>query len=106
LEHQLDMHNTHQSFASRQRIRERMGDHGNQLIWFTDARPGEPQVDHTPAALKVLHDWIMNIRANPERGIAGNKPIDAVDRCWNTDGTLIAEGDGVWAGVLDDAPAG
>ncbi|MEX2582663.1 MAG: DUF6351 family protein [Gemmatimonadota bacterium] len=106
LEHQLDMHNTQQSFASRQRIAEEMGDHERQLVWFTDARPGQPQVDHTPEALAVLHDWITNIKANPAAGIAGNKPASATDRCWNTDGTLIAEGDGVWAGVLDDRSPG
>jgi hypothetical protein len=106
LEHQLDMHNSHQSFAARQRIDDRMGHHDNQLVWFTDARPGAPQVNHTPYALEVLHDWIMNIKANPERGVGGNKPAAAVDRCWRTDGTLIAEGDDVWAGILDDRPPG
>lgn len=106
LEHQLDMHNTHQSFAARQRIANHGGNGGAQLIWFTDARPGEAQVDHTPLALEVLHEWIMNIRAHPERGVAGNRPESAVDRCWSTDGTLIAEGDDVWAGVLDDAAPG
>lgn len=106
LEHQLDMHNTHQSFAARQRIANHGGNGGAQLIWFTDARPGEAQVDHTPLALEVLHEWIMNIRAHPERGVAGNPPESAVDRCWSTDGTLIAEGDDVWAGVLDDAAPG
>jgi hypothetical protein len=29
-----------------------------------------------------------------------------VDRCFETDGTPIAAGDGVWAGILDDEPAG
>ncbi|HUE97521.1 MAG TPA: DUF6351 family protein, partial [Longimicrobiaceae bacterium] len=106
LEHQLDMHNTQQSFAARQRIEEAMGDHGNQLVWFTDARPGEPQANHTPDALDVLHDWIMNVRANPSAGIAGNRPAEAVDKCWRSDGTLIAVGEAVWDGILDDRPAG
>jgi hypothetical protein len=106
LEHQLDMHNTHQSFAVRERVRRAMGNHDNQVIWFTDARPGAAQVDHTPDALRVLHDWIMNIRADPGAGIAANRPAEAVDRCWTTDGSLIAEGDGVWNGILDDRPAG
>src|SRR5690606_18292219 len=89
-----------------QRIIEAMGHHHNQLIWFTDARPGEPRVDHTMEALDVLHEWIMNIRANPGGGVAGNRPARAVDRCWNSDGSLIAEGDDVWAGILHDAPPG
>lgn len=106
LEHQLDMHNTHQSFAARQRIVDRMGNHDNQLIWFTDARPGAPRSDHTMEAFAVLHEWITNIQANPTAGEGGNKPASAVDRCWTTDGTLLAEGPGVWAGVLDDRPPG
>ena len=44
LEHQLNMHNSHQSFASRQRLLNYDGDASNQLIWFTDARPNGPGV--------------------------------------------------------------
>jgi hypothetical protein len=106
MEHQLDMHNTHQSFAARQRIIDKMGHHENQLVWFTDARPERAQVSQILPAFEVLHHWIMNIKANPEAGIAGNKPPEAVDKCWETDGTLIAAGDDVWAGILDDRPAG
>ena len=54
LEHRLDMHNSHQSFASRQRLLNYDGDASNQLIWFTDARPGTPQSDPTPQAFLVL----------------------------------------------------
>ena len=100
LEEVLDMHNSHQSFAARQRIIDHMGHHDNQLIWFTDARPGTPRADHTMEAFAVLHEWITNIRANPSAGVGANRPASAVDRCWATDGTLIAEGAGVWAGVL------
>jgi hypothetical protein len=106
LEHQLNMHNAIQSFAARARIDRVMGGHENQLIWFVDARPDQPKVDRTAQAFEVLHDWITNIRAHPERGVAGNRPAAAVDRCWSTDGTLIAEGDSVWAGVLDSRAAG
>ena len=40
LEPLLDMHNSHQSFAARQRMLDFDGDASNQVIWFTDARPG------------------------------------------------------------------
>ncbi|MDO6824246.1 DUF6351 family protein [Marinobacter sp. 1_MG-2023] len=116
LEEVLDMHNSHQSFSVRQRIANKMGDADNQVIWFTDARPtdlsdpDEPEPneesDPTVAALEVLHDWLMNMRANPELSIAENKPAAAVDRCYEADGTLIAEGDGVWNGILDNEPEG
>jgi hypothetical protein len=106
LEHQLDMHNSHQSFAARQRIVDAMGHHENQLVWFTDARPDQAETNHTMEAFAVLHDWITNIQANPGAGVGGNKPAEAVDKCWETDGTLIAEGDDVWAGILDDEAPG
>lgn len=106
LEHQLDMHNSHQSFAARQRVVDAMGHHDNQLVWFTDARPGEPQSDQTMEAFAVLHDWITNIQANPEAGIGGNRPAGVSDRCYETGGELIAEGDDVWDGILDDRAPG
>lgn len=116
LEEVLDMHNSHQSFSVRQRIINRMGDAGNQVIWFTDARPtdlsdpSEPEpreeYNQTWMALEVLHDWITNIQRNPHRSIAENRPAEAVDACFNTDGSLIEAGDDVWNGILDDSAPG
>jgi hypothetical protein len=105
LEEQLDMHNSRQSFVSRQRMRDHDGSAGNQVIWFTDARP-EVAFDQTPEALAVIDQWLANIEARPWRGVAGNKPALAVDRCFDTAGTEIARGDHVWDGILDDRPAG
>jgi hypothetical protein len=106
LEHRLDMHNSHQSFASRKRMLNLDGDASNQVIWFTDARPGAAQFDQTPQALAVIDEWLANIRAKPFRGVAANKPAGAVDSCFATDGSLLHSGPGVWAGILDSAPAG
>ena len=106
LEHRLDMHNSHQSFAARQRLLNYDGDASNQLIWFTDARPGAAQFNQTSQAFLVLDRWIENIKANPGKSIAENKPADAKDACFATNGTLIATGDDVWDGILDDDPAG
>lgn len=105
LEHVLDMHNSHQSFSVRQRVRNRMGHSEHQLVWFTDARP-EREFDQTMQALEVLHDWVMNIKANPAGGVAANRPDSAQDACFATDGSLIASGADVWNGVLDDNAAG
>ncbi|MDP2379195.1 MAG: DUF6351 family protein, partial [Pseudohongiella sp.] len=105
LEEELNMHNSHQSFSARQRITNRMGNADNQLIWFTDARPARSH-DQTMQALDVLHDWVMNIKANPEAGVAGNRPAAAVDACFATDGSLIAQGSDVWSGVLDNNEPG
>ncbi|MEO3747938.1 DUF6351 family protein [Plantactinospora sp. B5E13] len=105
LEGQLDMHNAHQSFVSRQRMRDHDGRAGNQVIWFTDARPTEAY-DQTPEALAVIDEWMSNLRTRPWLGVVGNKPALAVDRCFRTDGTEIARGDHVWDGVLDRRAAG
>ena len=105
LEHELDMHNVHQSFVVRQRMEDFAGHADNQVIWFTDARP-EEDFSHVPLALEVIEDWMANIRANPDQSVADNRPALAQDSCFATDGTLIARGDGVWDGALDDAPVG
>jgi hypothetical protein len=108
LEHVLDMHNTHQSFASRKRMLNLDGDASNQVIWFTDARGvgGSERFDQTPEALAVMDEWMRNIRKHPRRSVAKNKPTLAVDRCFDSYGAEIAAGDDVWNGILDDQPAG
>ena len=65
LEDELDMHNTQQSFAARQRMLNADGDAGNQVIWFTDARPAVA-FDQTPMAFEVIDEWMANIAAHPE----------------------------------------
>jgi hypothetical protein len=105
LEHQLDMHHSHQSFATRQRLQRRHDD-DNQVIWFTDARPGAAMFDQTPEAFEVIDEWMANIQSTPWKGVAGNKPPRAVDRCFDTLGNEIAAGDDVWDGVLDANPPG
>jgi hypothetical protein len=105
LEDQLNMHNTHQSFASRQRMLNHDGDARNQVIWFTDARPAAV-FDQTPEALAVMDAWLTGLRTHPERGVAGNKPPLAVDRCFDTQGMPIASGPQVWDGILDHRAPG
>jgi hypothetical protein len=105
LEEELDMHHSHQSFATRSRLRIARGNSDNQVIWFTDARPFVA-FDQTPEAFEVIDEWMANLRANPEQGVAGNKPPRAVDRCFTTLGDEIAAGDDVWDGILDDDPPG
>lgn len=115
LEEVLDMHNSHQSFAARQRIINRMGHADNQVIWFTDGRPttfdtdrdpdgrGRPSDDYdqTWEALEVLDEWVLNIRNNPHKSIAENRPTGAVDSCFDSDGQSLASGHDVWNGILD-----
>ena len=105
LEDELDMHHSHQSFASRQRIIDKHGNADNQVIWFTDARPAVA-FDQTPMAFEVIDEWMANIRAHPEQTVGENRPAAAVDSCFDTGGALLASGEDVWDGVLDDEPAG
>jgi hypothetical protein len=81
------------------------GDASNQVIWFTDARPAR-SFDQTPMALAVMDQWLANLHVHPELGVAGNKPADAVDSCFATNGALIARGARVWNGIIDSAAPG
>lgn len=105
LEEQLNMHNVHQSFASRQRLLNHDGDASNQLIWF--GAPGEEEnYDSTMRAFAVIDQWMANIRSNPEVSVGGNRPARAVDTCFDAEGGVIASGDTVWDGILDDNAPG
>ena len=100
------MHNTHQSFASRQRMLDADGDASNQVIWFTDARPGGGvRPDARGAGGDGRVDGATSGRP-PWTGRRGQQAGAATDRCFTTDGSLIAAGADVWDGILDDKPAG
>jgi len=101
LEDELDMHNSHQSFASRQRLLDFDGDASNQVIWFT-----EPGFDQTPMAFQVIDEWMWTIEARPRRGMNRNKPAAAVDSCFDVSGQLIYAGEDAWDGNLDAGAAG
>ena len=103
LESVLNMHNSHQSFASRQRMLNADGDASNQVIWFID---GPGNVDITPQALDVMDEWMRAIAARPNKSVAANAPAGAVDQCFEKNGTLIAAGPDVWDGILDEDPDG
>lgn len=109
LEEELDMHNVHQSFVSRARIKRAMGNADNQVIWWQDARPEEDEaatkvlIDH---ALRVMDEWILNLADSKGKKAAEVKPNAAVDACWDTKGAQIAEGDNVWDGGAELALTG
>lgn len=102
LEGELDMHNSHQSFAARQRLLDFDGDASNQVIWMTE--PGG--FDPTARAFEVIDEWMRNIETRPWKSVAANKPEAAEDTCFESDGSIIAAGPDAWAGILDDAPDG
>ncbi len=105
LEEQLDMHNSHQSFAARQRLLNHDGDASNQVIWFV--APGEEEnYDNTLQAFAVIDEWMENLRDNPDASVGESKPDGAVDSCFDSEGELIASGEGVWDGILNDSDPG
>ena len=106
MERELDMHNTHQSFAVRQRVQARMGHSDNLVIWFTDTIPNTPKASQTLQAVAVMDQWLSGLRANPTLGIQGSRPARAVDSCFDRQGALLQAGAGVWSGILDRQPAG
>ena len=89
------MHNSHQSFVSRRRMLDYDGNASNQVIWFIGPNP---QRDIAAEALGVIDQWLANIRQHPELSVAQNKPADATDRCFTSQGTEIARGDHAWDG--------
>ncbi len=106
LEPVLDMHNSHQSFAIRQRMLNHDGDAANQVVWFTDTASNQERFDQTPLAFQTIDAWMTNLQAHPERGVAGNKPEQAVDSCYDTSGALLYAGADAWNGLLNDGPEG
>ena len=94
LEDELDMHHSHQSFAARQRMLDH-GGAGNQVIWFTDARPAVA-FDQTPLAFEVIDEWMRNIKAHPWRSVSKNRPARAVDSSRDRR-KLLHSGKDVWA---------
>ena len=79
------------------------GDASNQVIWFIGPNP---QRDIAAEALQVIDQWLANIRQHPDLTVAQNKPADAIDRCFTSQGDEIARGEHAWDGILDDNPAG
>ena len=106
LEREADMHNTRQSFSVRKRMLRQMGTSEHLVIWFTDTRPGEPQANQSADALAVMDEWMVNIRAHPQRTVAQNRPPRAVDSCFDVNGQLMHAGPDVWNGIIDNKPKG
>lgn len=94
LDDELDMHHSFASLSARQRLIEGQGEASNQLIWMT-RRPHEPISE----AFELLDRWLTNIKKYPVRSVADNRPADAQDRCFDSDGKVIAEGSTVWDGA-------
>lgn len=100
-EAQLNMHHLSASFATRLRIERALGDSARQLIWVA-----ELGFDPTLEALRVMDEWIGAVRAQPWRGVAGNRPARADDACFDAGGRTLARGPEVWDGDWNGAAPG
>ena len=103
------MHNVHQSFVVRERIRRSMGSVDNHVIWFQDARPEEDEEATSRLLMnvyRVMDEWVLSMQADADATAASTKPSEAVDACWDTSGQQIASGDGVWDGAVGLALTG
>ena len=103
------MHNAQESFGIRARMVRAQGDADNQLIWFLDARPERDAAATAKLfedGFRLMDEWVLNIQADPAGDVVAAKPAGAVDKCFATDGTLIAEGDDVWSGAAELVTSG
>lgn len=112
LEPILDMHHAQGSFSARARLLQGQSHADNQLIWVAECSNMDPVAlkrdcafNPTGMALDLIDRWMANITAHPERGVAGNKPPEAVDTCFRGDGEILYAGPDAWSGILDAAPA-
>ncbi|WP_323844025.1 DUF6351 family protein [Microbulbifer magnicolonia] len=101
LDRELDMHHSSASFSARERIRRARGHADNQLIWVSHK-------NYTPLdeALDTMDRWMQNIIENPRAGVAANRPVDAGDQCFDSEGNVIAVGAKVWDGGWNLKPTG
>ncbi len=110
LEPSLDMHHSRQSFSARARLQSYRGGRGDendrddrdelagngdkQVIWFAGSE------------LALLQEIFNAVQALDTYLTTGRRPAAFTDRCVAADGSLIAAGDHVWDGILDDRAPG
>ncbi|MEY8204614.1 MAG: DUF6351 family protein [Bermanella sp.] len=103
LDHKLDMHHSLTSFTSRKRIQHAMGNSDHQLIWMIEKNDALARRDFMGSlpiddALRVLDEWLINIKTHPHKGVAANRPLAANDRCYDVDKNVINSGAHTWDG--------
>ncbi|WP_207060799.1 DUF6351 family protein [Motiliproteus sp. SC1-56] len=101
LEPELDMHHTSASFSTRRRIEQAGGETGNHLIWVAHK-------DHNPVpdAFALIDRWLVRLKAMETPVVAEARPEEALDRCYDAQGIVIAQGQQVWDGAWNGRPTG
>lgn len=111
LDQKLDMHHAVASFTARKRIEYASGNSDHQLIWMMekdDRLSRKELVRSLPIddALRVLDQWLFNMKANPELSLAQNRPTGASDRCYDKDNNIIDNTPGTWDGDWNQKATG
>jgi hypothetical protein len=94
---QGDIHDRERDFTIRERLNRANGRSDNQVIWI--AARGEnyqtKNVDLASLSLDAMNRWLDNMAADPAPlsadKVVRNKPAEAVDTCWDSDGNRIVE---------------
>lgn len=113
LEPILDMHHSQGSFNARARILAKIGHTRNHVIWFVECSDYSPVhltdncgYDPTGKALDTMDEWLANRRYHSNRHEPDDKPVAAIDSCFNGDGSVLYTGNDAWDGILNEKPAG
>ena len=111
LDHKLDMHHSVASFTSRKRIEAAMGSTEHHLIWMSekdDSLPRRDLIKSLPIAdaLRVLDQWVINIKKHPEKSLAQNRPKSAGDRCYDRFNNIIDNQPNTWDGAWNSKYSG
>lgn len=97
---ELDIHHSWAAFSSRARILANNQGHNDwQSIWVSDAR-----FDARWPAFFAMDQWLTERRQKPADDNA--IPDFASDRCFDSEGSIIASGTGVWDGNWNQQAAG
>jgi hypothetical protein len=93
LEDKLDMHHMSASFSTRLRLQEANGHYDNQVIWVA-----KRDFDPTEQAFSMMDLWLLKRNQYPELSAVEAKPVKLQDTCFDNQGEVMAQGDGVWQG--------
>jgi hypothetical protein len=116
-----DMHSLVHSFVTRARLQQYKKSL-NQVIWiarldqeefwsaieamaFSQLQKLKSPINQKPAnvALKIMENWVENIKLHPKKTVSDNKPFYLKDSCYYHDkfGPHVLAGDDIWNGIID-----
>ena len=98
LEEKLDMHHMSASFSTRIRLQQANGHFDNQVIWVA-----KRDFDPTYQAFDLMDLWLLKGKQFPELNAAQSKPIQLQDTCFDDQGEILAQGEGVWHGTWNES---